>query len=100
MFIVIVRHHVKPHMVDQAHARIDGNGDRMAEVPGFLFRHRMVDKNDPLIMSTITAWTDEASFEVWQKIKAGLPDTGESPYRKVEVERHFVERSHERAMAG
>jgi heme-degrading monooxygenase HmoA len=98
MFIVVVRHYVKPDKVDKAIARIDNNGELMAEVPGFLFRHRMVAKNDPLIMSTITAWMDEASFQVWQKIKAGLPATGESPYVRFESESHLVERSHTDAM--
>ena len=96
MFIVVVRHQVKPGMLDKAYARIDGNGDRMAQVPGFLFRHRMVAKTDPLLISTVTAWTEETAFEVWQKIKAGLPDTGESPYVKVETERHYVQHSHDR----
>ncbi len=98
MFIVVVRHQVKPGMIDKATARIDGNGDRMAELPGFLFRHRMVAKTDPLIVSTVTAWAAEANFDAWQKIKAGLPDTGESPYAKVETERHYVERSHADAL--
>ena len=99
MFIVIVHHHVRPGMTDKALARIDGNGDRMADVPGFLFRHRMVAKNDAMIISTVTGWTQEAAFDMWQKIKAGLPDTGESPYVRVETERHNVERSQMGALA-
>lgn len=94
MFIVLVRHQVKPGMIDQANARIDGNGDRMAELAGFLFRHRMIARNDPLLVTTVTAWTDEASFDAWIKIKAGLPDKGESPYQRVETEKHAVASSH------
>ena len=94
MFIVLVRHQVKPGMIDKANARIDGNGDRMAELPGFVFRHRMIAKNDPLLVSTVTGWADEASFDNWTRIKAGLSDSGESPYHRVETEKHSVARSH------
>lgn len=94
MFIVIVRHHVKPGLVDAAGVRIDGNGDRMAQLPGFLFRHRMIAKNDPLLVTTVTGWTEESCFDAWNKIKATLPDSGPSPYDRVETERHNVASSH------
>ncbi len=94
MIIVLVRHVVKPGMLDKAIARVDSNGDQMSKLPGFLFRHRLRSKNDPMIVSTVTAWTDEASFDAWNKIKAGLPDSGESPYLRADSERHFVESSH------
>lgn len=94
MFLVIVMHHCKPDLLAQAEARIDGNGDRMASFPGFLWRHRTVSKNDPLTLGTVTAWVDEASYDAWREAKAKDPDTGPSPYVSATSERHQVVVSH------
>ncbi len=87
MFMVVVDHFCKAHRVDDAVARIDQNGDQMAEVPGFLFRYRMTGTANPLQLSTVTAWSDKAAYDAWVAKKRALeaaagPNPHGSPYEK------------------
>jgi heme-degrading monooxygenase HmoA len=92
MFLVLVHHHCKPDKVEAAIARIDSNGDQMAKITGFLFRYRTTAKHDPLQISTVTGWANEASYDDWLNTKATLPAEGESPYLSARSERHTVKR--------
>jgi heme-degrading monooxygenase HmoA len=84
MVVVLVHHWCKPGMVEAARARVDGNGDSMAEAPGFVFRYRIERPEDPLRISTVTGWTDRALYEAWRAeknerhAKSGVP----SPYER------------------
>lgn len=98
MILVTVNHFCRADMVEKASARIDANGDRMATLPGFLFRYRMTARNDPLMMSTVTAWADEASYDAWRDIRntgnEGWMFEGESPYKNAVSQVHFVDKVH------
>lgn len=103
MVIVIVRHFVRPGMVEAAQLRVDANGDRMAAMPGFLFRHAMMSCDDPCKLVTTTAWESAAHYESWceqqRTAPAGSRATAvqETPYVNVETELLTVVRSHESA---
>ncbi|MGH8239353.1 MAG: hypothetical protein ACREXP_20370 [Steroidobacteraceae bacterium] len=56
MVIVIVRHGVKPGMMEIAQERIDANGGRMARTPGLVFRYALRAASDAYDIVTITAW--------------------------------------------
>lgn len=98
MLVLIVNHYVKPGpgMVESAIKRLDGNGDRMREMPGFAFRYRMVAKEDPLKLTTVTGWESEQAYEGWLTLRrSGDPGpvfAGESPYARTDTEMHLVER--------
>jgi len=94
MFLVVVMHSCKPDMIDIAIRRIDRNGDMMAEVPGFLFRHRTRAAHSDRVIGTVTAWESEAAYEQWLERKRSIPDDGPYPYESATSERHHVERSH------
>jgi heme-degrading monooxygenase HmoA len=101
MILVIVHHQVKPGLADAAVQRIDDNGTRMAQVPGYLFRYRLVAKDDPLRISTVTGWTGEECYRNWisrrDASRGGAP--AESPYLRVENSIHLVEQTDDRAAA-
>jgi heme-degrading monooxygenase HmoA len=92
--IVIVNHFVKAGRVDAAVKRINTNGERMAEVPGFLFRYLLASDKDALKISTVTGWDEPASYDRWNVLKKTLdtapasPD--DSPYERVVNEVHTV----------
>ena len=93
MIIVIVNHHIKPGMIDAAARRIDHNGDRMSQLPGYLFRYRMVSNKDPLKISTITAWELQAHYDGWLQVRGERKANGTSPYESVDREIHVVEQA-------
>lgn len=103
MVIVIVRHFVRPGMVEAARLRVDANGDRMAAMPGFLFRHAMMSCDDPCKLVTTTAWESGVHYAGWcEQQRATEPGSRataahETPYFNVETELLTVVRSHERA---
>jgi heme-degrading monooxygenase HmoA len=72
MFIVIVHHWCKPGMTERARRRLDGNGEEMARRPGFLWRHRIEAAKEPLKVSTVTAWSSEATYKAWMDYKKAL----------------------------
>lgn len=86
-------------MVEVAERRINANGDRMAAMPGFLFRHSLVSSDDPQKLVTLTAWESSEHYERWlERQRAGA--TGpvaatveETPYVRVETEIFTVRRS-------
>ena len=96
MVILIVNHYIKPGLVETAARRLDANGDRMREMPGFRFRYRMVAKDNPLKLTTVTAWESEEAYEAWLKARRGGDPgpafAGESPYERTDTEMHIVER--------
>lgn len=103
MFVVVVDHFCKPDRVGDAVARIDLNGDQMAQLPGFLFRYRMTGTANPLQMSTITAWTDQAAYDGWIARKRALeaaagPGPKGSPYEKAVNTTYTVAHVHGNAL--
>ena len=92
MFIVVVHHRCKPGMVDAARKRIDGNGEAMAKAPGFHYRCRMEPGSDPLQVSTITAWTDEAAYRAFRGQRPPLDFVNPAiPFTKVENTQFIVQ---------
>jgi quinol monooxygenase YgiN len=85
MYIVVVHHWCKPDMVEAARKRIDTNGAAMAKAPGFHYRCRMEPGSDPLQVSTITAWTDEAAYRAHRGQRPPLNFADPAfPFTKVE----------------
>lgn len=98
MFVVLVNHNCKPNRIDEAIDRIDRNGDQMAKVAGFLYRHRTANKFKEHNILTITGWADEAAYERWLEVRKTLrAPQGESPYIDAVSECYHVMRSHEAA---
>lgn len=97
MILVIVHHYLKPGTVETAVGRLDGNGERMAQFPGYLFRYRLVSQTDPLKLSTVTGWESADAYEGWlQARRSGDPGpafAAESPYVRTDTEVHLVERA-------
>lgn len=104
MIVVVVQHFVKPGMIEAAERRIDANGDRMAVMPGFLFRHAMISADDPCKLVTFTAWESGAHYEGWcerQRVDAASQPAASAeatPYVRVETEVFVVRRSHSGTM--
>ena len=96
MIIVIVNHFVKPGRNDAALLRINTNGDRMASLPGFLFRYLLVSDKDPQKISTVTGWEAASDYDHWNEVKRaggeGRMSPEESPYERVVNEVHSVAR--------
>ena len=91
MFIVTVNHNCKADMIAQAIDRIDGNGQAMARVPGFLFRYRLRQTDDEKMILTVTGWDEATSYQRWLEIKKTMPDEGISPYVGATSAQHIVD---------
>jgi heme-degrading monooxygenase HmoA len=84
MIIVVVHHWCKPDMVDAARRRVDENGDLAASAPGFLFRYRLERPEEPLRISTVSAWTTREAYRAATEAK-NVKDKAanlESPYER------------------
>lgn len=99
MVVVLVHHYCKPGTLEQAIRRLDANGERMATFPGFLFRQRLSCEEQPLRLSTVTAWDEAKDYEHWLAVRrSGDPGpafAGESPYERTVTELCNVDRVHE-----
>lgn len=90
MIVAIVQHLIRPRMVEIAARRINSNGDRMAAMPGFLFRHTLVSADDPHKLVTLTAWESREHYDGWlERQRAGATGAAsasveETPYVRVE----------------
>jgi len=81
-FVAIVRHMIQPGRLEEAAARINSNGDRMAQRPGFVSRQLLVGLDGDEELATVTVWEDQAAYDAWvahnraANVHAGKP----SPY--------------------
>ncbi|MER9234602.1 hypothetical protein NKI56_21305 [Mesorhizobium sp. M0622] len=66
MFVRIVHHWCKPEHIENGRRHIDGVGTAAACAPGFLFRFRMENPEEPLLLTTFTAWADRGAFGSFQ----------------------------------
>lgn len=89
MIVVMSHHWCKPNMVDVARDRIDRNGSAMASEPGFLYRYRIERPGEPEVVSTLTAWQDEADYQRFRGRRSGQ-GLKETPYDRIESEIFFV----------
>lgn len=96
MIIVIVHHWCKDDMVEIARKRIDENGVSSAAASGFLFRYRMERPEEPLRISTVTAWTSAEHYRRWkdERNKHDAAAGAASPYERALNEIFEVERAH------
>lgn len=85
MIIVIVHHWCKPDMVEAARTRIAGNAELAAAQPGFLFRYRLERPEEPLRLSTVSAWTTREAFRAADEVKKAKDRANPfpSPYERV-----------------
>jgi len=99
MIVAILQHFVKPGMVEVAEGRINANGDRMANMAGFLFRHVLVAFKDPHKIVTLTAWESLEHYEDSLRQQRGAsPAVGvgfveDSPYVRLDTELFTVQGS-------
>ena len=97
--IVILRHVVRSGMAHLAERRIDANGERMAGMPGFLFRHTLISPGDTRLCVTATGWLSREHYDAWldyQRVASAAvdaPSQAETPYVSVETEILDVRRS-------
>jgi heme-degrading monooxygenase HmoA len=96
LIIVIVHHWCKPGMVDAARQRIDENGDLAATAPGLLFRYRLERPEEPLRISTVSAWTSRDAYRAATAAKNAKDQAAnqESPYERALNEVFEVENVH------
>lgn len=93
MLTLIVHHWCKPACLADARARIDSNAKDMTGRPGFVMRQRMERPEDPLLVTTLTTWADEASYAAWQQWKKSRDDAGGGKpdyYERIVTERYLV----------
>ena len=93
MLTFIVHHWCRPACIADARRRIDQNAADMAGRPGFVMRQRLERPEDPLLVTTLTTWADEASYAAWQQYKKSRDDqSGGKPdfYEKIVTERFYV----------
>jgi heme-degrading monooxygenase HmoA len=84
MIIVIVHHWCKPGMVEAARRRVDENGDLAASAAGLLFRYRLERPEEPLRISTVSAWTSREAYRAADAVKKAKDAANplESPYER------------------
>jgi heme-degrading monooxygenase HmoA len=80
--IAFVRHQIKPGKMQQAAARINANGDRMKQRPGFVSRRLLAAADGSDELATITVWVSSERYEAWQAHNraANVHAGSESPY--------------------
>jgi len=65
MINVIVHHYALKDQVEAAKRRLLENGLRAKRFPGFVMRQTLVAEDDPLKLTTITAWSSKREYEAW-----------------------------------
>lgn len=80
--VAIVSHEIKQGRVDEAAARIRGNGGRMAAREGFVSRVLLRSSAKDHVLTTVTTWLDRASYEGWLEYNEQVAParSGDSPY--------------------
>lgn len=81
-FAAIVHHDIQPGKIAEAQERIDGNGYRMAERPGYRERYLLRPTGGDDVLVTVTVWQDEATYQDWVAYnRANNPHKGKpAPY--------------------
>lgn len=81
-FVAIVHHEIQPGKVSEAAERINGNGKRMAQRPGFVSRDLLQPTDGRDQLTTVTYWENEETYEGWVKYnRENNPHKGApSPY--------------------
>jgi heme-degrading monooxygenase HmoA len=93
MFVAIVRHQIQPGKMQEAAARINSNGTRMRERPGFVSRRLLAPADGADELATVTLWTDQAAYDAWvaHNRTANVHAGSESPYVGSPDTRLYVE---------
>jgi quinol monooxygenase YgiN len=91
MYIRIVRHWCKEGRVEAGRAHMDAVGRTTAESPGFLYRYRMEESGDPGVLTSLTAWRDEAAFDAFRTSRRpGNAKDPDYPFARVEHQAYTV----------
>ena len=69
MIVVITDHWTELERVADAEDHVDMQGRRMRSFDGFLFRFRIRVADDPLQVSTLTAWESTEALAAWTKAR-------------------------------
>jgi heme-degrading monooxygenase HmoA len=80
--IAVVFHQAKEGMFHDAAARVAGNGERMAQAPGFISRELLMEASGLEEVATITKWASVDLYEQWVAFnRASNPHPGSpTPY--------------------
>lgn len=89
MFIRIVRHWCHEGGLEEGRAHIDSVGQGTAEAAGFLYRYRLEQPDQPQVLTTLTAWQDEAAFGAFQASRRAGQHSA-PPFARVEHEAYHV----------
>lgn len=100
MFVVISHHWCKPGQAALACERVDRNGAAMTGEPGFLYRYRLERAAKPDVVSTLTAWNEEADYQRLRGKRAvGGPEGQSLPWDRIESETYQVRTTHGKPQA-
>lgn len=81
-FVAIVRHQIQPGKMQAAADRINSNGERMQQRPGFVSRMLLTPVDGSEELATVTVWEDQDAYDAWvEHNRAANVHAGkESPY--------------------
>jgi heme-degrading monooxygenase HmoA len=76
--VIIVSHDLDPIDAERSAARINGNGARMAQMPGFIDRQLFrPEEGAPSKLVTITRWQSREAYDAWvSHNQANNPNAG------------------------
>lgn len=85
MFVRIVDHWCKPGQREAGLRRMEAVGEVVSAAPGFMFRYRLEAIDDPALLTTLTAWEDEAAFRAFHATRPKTnPQDPSSPFERIE----------------
>ena len=66
MIGVLTHHWAKPHLVQEARALLDGNGEAQSRHPGFISRQTLVSRSDATKITSLVMWDSEEIYDSWR----------------------------------
>jgi len=66
MIGVLTHHWAKKDRVDEARAKLDGNGLAQSKAPGFVSRQTLLALDDPTQITSIVVWNDNEIYDGWK----------------------------------
>ena len=66
MIAVLTHHWAKSHLVDEARAKLDGNGLAQSKAPGFVSRQTFIALDDPTQISSVVLWETNEIYDEWK----------------------------------
>jgi len=93
MFIRIVQHWAKPGQTEVGRQFIDDNGDKMADASGFKYRYRLEPADGPTVITTLTAWDSEESYQKYRSAQTPYSQVPTYPFERTDAQELVVQSS-------